>query len=238
MPCRAIIQQSCDALDDSAAFDRGRQAPPRVVAAAPKDFKHEESLEATPTRSTCSKCSFEDFNKPALSSEMQRSSRADSSEKLVIVMVGLPARGKSYITKKLCRYMNWLQRDTKIFNVGDRRRKFAGRPLASAAADRCSDSVGAPPAILENIDHGASFFDPENSQASRMREQVAMETLGELLDFLLEKGGAVAIFDATNSTVERRSLIVNTVKKRAGSTLQVLFLESLCFDEVVCVVSD
>ncbi|MBE7182233.1 MAG: hypothetical protein INR71_13695, partial [Terriglobus roseus] len=36
-------------------------------------------------------------------------------------MVGLPARGKSYITKKLARYMNWLQHDTRIFNVGERR---------------------------------------------------------------------------------------------------------------------
>lgn len=27
--------------------------------------------------------------------------------KQVIVMVGLPARGKSYVTKKLERYLNW-----------------------------------------------------------------------------------------------------------------------------------
>lgn len=47
---------------------------------------------------------------------------ANPSTKLVIVMVGLPARGKSYITKKLARYLNWLQLDTKIFNVGERRR--------------------------------------------------------------------------------------------------------------------
>ena len=45
--------------------------------------------------------------------------------KLVIVMVGLPARGKSYITKKMTRYLNWLQHDTKIFNVGERRRVAA-----------------------------------------------------------------------------------------------------------------
>ncbi|KAJ2542263.1 6-phosphofructo-2-kinase, partial [Coemansia sp. RSA 1933] len=37
-------------------------------------------------------------------------------------MVGLPARGKSYIVKKLKRYLSWLGFQTKIFNVGDRRR--------------------------------------------------------------------------------------------------------------------
>ena len=34
--------------------------------------------------------------------------------KLVIVMVGLPARGKSFLVKKLTRYLSWLQYDTKV----------------------------------------------------------------------------------------------------------------------------
>jgi 6-phosphofructo-2-kinase len=51
-----------------------------------------------------------------------RISERDVGSKLIIIMVGLPARGKSYITKKLARYLNWLQHDTKIFNVGERRR--------------------------------------------------------------------------------------------------------------------
>jgi len=46
----------------------------------------------------------------------------DVGSKLVIIMVGLPARGKSYITKKIQRYLSWQQHETKIFNVGKRRR--------------------------------------------------------------------------------------------------------------------
>lgn len=32
---------------------------------------------------------------------------------VVIVMVGLPARGKSYISRKLARYLNWIGVSTK-----------------------------------------------------------------------------------------------------------------------------
>ncbi|KAJ3020906.1 UNVERIFIED_CONTAM: hypothetical protein HDU68_009906 [Siphonaria sp. JEL0065] len=42
--------------------------------------------------------------------------------KLVIVMCGLPARGKSYICKKLSKYLSWCGYKTKVFNVGNRRR--------------------------------------------------------------------------------------------------------------------
>lgn len=50
----------------------------------------------------------------------------DVGAKLVIIMVGLPARGKSYITRKLQRYLSWQQHDAKVFNVGNRRRVVAG----------------------------------------------------------------------------------------------------------------
>ena len=32
----------------------------------------------------------------------------------VIAMVGLPARGKTYISKKLSRYLNWIGVNTKV----------------------------------------------------------------------------------------------------------------------------
>ncbi|EGP84054.1 uncharacterized protein MYCGRDRAFT_87842 [Zymoseptoria tritici IPO323] len=116
-------------------------------------------------------------------------------------MVGLPARGKSYITKKITRYFNWLQFDTKIFNVGERRRV------------------------------NSSFFDPSNKKAAQIREQVARETLDELLDYILDGEGSVGILDATNSTAERRKMIMDRIRERAGPQLNVLFLESRCVDQ-------
>ena len=240
-------------------------------------------------------------------------------------MVGLPARGKSYVTKKIARYLNWLQHDTRIFNVGERRRVVAGGPCRSAPLVQTQrefpqDPPGSmltttslngilsqkeflgPPALPTTIlvngelpsdsstiqdptpstsettdshshqarpvasdtssllsiesntsedtrenstsqaiedtadamEQSANFFDPNNAKAAQIREQVAMETLDELLDYILDQGGSVGIFDATNSTLERRKAIMTKVRERAGPELGVLFLESLCIDENVC----
>ncbi len=161
-------------------------------------------------------------------------SQNDARARLIIVMVGLPARGKSYVTKKLCRYLNWLQHDTRIFNVGDRRRKLRRRhitlPLEGphpVTVTQASDHFN---------DHSANFFDPENDEAKRLREKAAMETLDELLDYLIYDGGCVALFDATNSTIERRDLVMQKVRER-GPELRVMFLESQCFDESVRIAS-
>lgn len=87
---------------------------------------------------------------------------------------------------------------------------------------------------LNRMDQSASFFDPDNAKAVHLREEVALATLDELLDYILDQGGSVGIFDATNSTLERRKLIMQRVRERAGPELGVLFLESLCIDENVC----
>jgi 6-phosphofructo-2-kinase len=207
-------------------------------------------------------------------------------------MVGLPARGKSYITKKTARYLNWLQHDTRIFNVGERRREAAAAPTRSSEKTARGEDGNAPataakilingrpadessfeplpPAMandtfpgraaspqiegvkrsespfdqtgvstpeehpnIEAMEQSAYFFDPKNKRAAQIREQVAMSTLDELLDYVLEQGGSVGILDATNSTLERRKMIMKRVRERAGPELGVLFLESLCVDETV-----
>jgi 6-phosphofructo-2-kinase len=184
-------------------------------------------------------------------------------------MVGLPARGKSYITKKLQRYLSWQQHESRIFNVGNRRRVAAGstqgpvssqeslRPGLAKRSDTTrsigatidaptqaahmllngvdpvqeqNDLVKLPSA--ETMDQSAKFFDPKNEKAAQLREQVAMSTLDELLDFLLDQGGSVGILDATNSTVERRQVLFNRVKEREPK-LGIIFIESVCQDQKV-----
>ncbi|KAI0539140.1 6-phosphofructo-2-kinase-domain-containing protein [Xylaria digitata] len=172
----------------------------------------------------------------------------DVAAKLVIVMVGLPARGKSYITKKLRRYLAWQQHNTRIFNVGNRRRIKAN--LLSPTKATTENPMDAPreaatvllngvqstsdnnqmPQNQENggyADHSAKFFDPKNSEAFKLREAMAIDTLDELLDYLLCGGGSIGILDATNSTIERRQHVFDHIKTREPK-LGILFIESVC----------
>ncbi|KAK8094513.1 6-phosphofructo-2-kinase [Apiospora hydei] len=179
----------------------------------------------------------------------------DVAAKLVIIMVGLPARGKSYITKKLKRYLSWQQHETRIFNVGNKRRlagltspvkqrqdnpmdthtQVATILLNGNQAPESSFKKNDPPALDINksdksdssMDQSASFFDPNNAQARRIREQCAYDTMDELLDYLVHGGGSVGIFDATNSTVARRQRLFDQIKAREPQ-LGILFIESLC----------
>ena len=41
-------------------------------------------------------------------------SSSSNSVKNVIALVGLPARGKTYISRKLSRYLNWIGINTKV----------------------------------------------------------------------------------------------------------------------------
>ncbi|KAL8683946.1 MAG: hypothetical protein Q9186_000157 [Xanthomendoza sp. 1 TL-2023] len=280
--------------------------------------RQDSGLSSSSTRSRPTTLDIPGLTKSKVSPD-GRIAQRDVGSKLVIVMVGLPARGKSYVTKKMTRYLNWLQHDTRIFNVGEKRRvatNASAKPTPSVQSgepsfpsfdqlrqitpaslshisserrpwdsptttakvlvngelpsDHMSNGDLPPPALdvpgpadvdpglrtymvdghyatfvpskdpphtngeevtHDHMDHSASFFDPDNTEASELREQLAMETLDELLDFLLYQNGSVGIFDATNSTLERRKNIMNKIRQRAGPELGVLFLESQCIDE-------
>ncbi|CCG84837.1 protein of unknown function [Taphrina deformans PYCC 5710] len=128
-----------------------------------------------------------------------------TASKLVIVMVGLPARGKSYIVKKLARYFNWSGHNCRIFNCGDRRRQH-----------------------VNNSVQDADFFDSKNVEAQTVREQLAMQTLESLIKWVVTENGTVGILDATNSTRKRRMAIMQRIHQEED--LKVLFVESICTD--------
>lgn len=129
----------------------------------------------------------------------------DNHEKLALLMVGLPARGKTYIARKIAGYLSWLGHPTRTFNVGAYRRERLGA----------------------RMDH--TFFDPKNDVANEQRMQVALEALDDMCNWLRTEG-EVAIYDATNSTRERRDL-VRTRCEAEG--FRVVFIESICRDPLI-----
>ncbi|PVV04926.1 hypothetical protein BB560_000558 [Smittium megazygosporum] len=146
---------------------------------------------------------------------------ADSHVKLVVAMVGLPARGKSYIVKKLKRYLSWLGIHVKIFNVGNKRRVLTSTETPVTNGVQSNQNKDSSSKIL----HSSSFFDNSNEAAASLRENVAMEVLDDAI-LWLKGDGQVAIHDATNSTILRRKKIINRIMKEQNVSL--LFIESIC----------
>ncbi|KAJ8269196.1 hypothetical protein COCON_G00118030 [Conger conger] len=121
----------------------------------------------------------------------------------VIVMVGLPARGKTYMSRKLTRYLNWIGLPTKVFNVGEYRRE----------------------AVKEYSSY--DFFKPDNQDALKIRQQCALAALSDVKSYLTEEGGQIAVFDATNTTRNRRDMILNFGNENG---FKIFFIESVCED--------
>ena len=80
-------------------------------------------------------------------------------------MVGLPARGKSYIVKMIIRYLKWTGFETEVFNVGSHRRK-----LGLAGAD-------------------SNFFASNNVDAQKVREDMAMVVQEDMYKWLRASDG-------------------------------------------------
>ena len=60
------------------------------------------------------------------------------------------------------------------------------------------------------------MFDPENKEGMEMRERICHKGLEDVLEWLDNEGGEVAIFDATNTTRERRAYLYNRVVVEKG----------------------
>lgn len=179
----------------------------------------------------------------------QRRKLTRTSDRMVICLVGLPGRGKSFIGRKLQTFLNWRGNECRVFNVGKYRRQAQADFTAQSAANNKSirNTIGA---------CDANFFDSNNPNAAKIRHEAASLALQEMLAWLDEdvegemfdqkipvhllasrasiKRSRIAIFDATNSTIARRQWVLEectSPEKRGNRTTGCIFVESLCNDE-------
>jgi broad specificity phosphatase PhoE/predicted kinase len=119
-----------------------------------------------------------------------------NKNRLYIVMVGLPARGKSTIAAKLQENLSRDRIKTRIFNNGELRRK-----------------------LMPGDTSYPEFYDPNNREGVQFREKIALINLQRAKKFL-GRGGQVAILDATNVSRKRRIKVQDFLKDHP-----LLFLE-------------
>jgi len=160
-----------------------------------------------------------------------------NSSKVVLVMVGIPARGKSILCHKLEHFLCWRGTVTRAFKVGSYRRGEIlpqGGLHAAGSGARPGPATG--PAARPQFS-GASFFDPTKAFAGAQREKVSLDAFDELLKWLSEDASEIAIFDASNVTMKRRALLqekINAHSERCGiPPMSLVFIESICTDESV-----
>lgn len=127
-----------------------------------------------------------------------------SAHKFYIVMVGLPARGKSTVARKIQENLAKDGVRIRVFNNGDLRRQMH----------------------LPESSH-PSFFAPENVEGARLRHHIAAINLDRARKYLAGRG-RIAILDATNVKLSRRDWIMRTLTDHP-----VLFLECINNEEEI-----
>ncbi|XP_042512255.1 6-phosphofructo-2-kinase/fructose-2,6-bisphosphatase-like isoform X2 [Macadamia integrifolia] len=177
--------------------DRGVGSPRQVKSASQTTFTMDLNLDSETKNAM-----------PAAAGAVAAAAIADQmlgpkeDRHLTIVLVGLPARGKTFTAAKLTRYLRWLGHDTKHFNVGKYRR------------------------LKHGTNQSADFFRADNAEGIEARNEVAALAMDDMISWMQE-GGQVGIFDATNSSRARRNMLM----KMAEGKCKIIFLETICNDE-------
>ncbi|XP_042416116.1 6-phosphofructo-2-kinase/fructose-2,6-bisphosphatase-like [Zingiber officinale] len=176
--------------------DRGVGSPRLVKSASAGTFTFDLKLDS------------ETKGMPAAAGAVAAAAVADQmlgpkeDSRLAIVLVGLPARGKTFTAAKLTRYLRWLGHETKHFNVGKYRRLKLG------------------------TNQSADFFRGDNPEGMEARNEVAALAMDDMIAWMQE-GGQVGIFDATNCSRNRRNMLM----KMSEGKCKIIFLETICNDE-------
>ncbi|EPQ31690.1 uncharacterized protein PFL1_01023 [Pseudozyma flocculosa PF-1] len=129
--------------------------------------------------------------------------------KILIATVGLPARGKTHLSHAVERYLRWLGVKSKVFSLGDHRRKVLGR--------------------VDVMPKDYFKSGPKSAETEALRKRILDEFDETVVDYY-DQGGQVVIYDANNGSQARRYAIREKFGKLG---IHVMFLESICTDPAV-----
>ncbi|KAI9913695.1 hypothetical protein PsorP6_006150 [Peronosclerospora sorghi] len=134
----------------------------------------------------------------------QTTPQQHSGGKLMIFLVGLPGRGKTYIGHILARHLTWMGHHSRTFNTGEYRRRLVG----------------------SDVNH--AFWDPLNEESFQIRSDLSKKCLEDSIAALESNDCDCVIFDATNVTRNRRQMLLDEVRQRYKC--EMMFIESVCDD--------
>lgn len=148
------------------------------------------------------------------------SGRLFHAGKILIVLVGLPARSKTKLGVALTRYTRWLGVKSQIFHVSDYRRKM----FPAITGDG-----------IKELDY--LCVDSNDEEGKQYRRQFISNCLKDIDDFFFDDHSSqIAIYDALNITIEERSFLNEKYSKGTkGDTKAntVLFIESIVTDTLL-----
>ncbi|KAF8137338.1 bifunctional 6-phosphofructo-2-kinase fructose-2,6-bisphosphate 2-phosphatase [Boletus edulis] len=124
--------------------------------------------------------------------------------KILILTVGLPARGKTHISRALERYLRWMGVKTYVVSLGDYRRKTLG------------GAQSLPPDYFT--------LGEKTPETMALRKMVSGGCEKLIWDFF-EGGGQVVIYDANNGSQKARQSLAEKFDKEG---IHVILLESIC----------
>jgi 6-phosphofructo-2-kinase/fructose-2,6-biphosphatase 4 len=134
---------------------------------------------------------------------------------LAPVTVGLPARGKTHISRSLERYLRWLGVKTAVLSLGDYRRKTIGG-AKNLPADYFATGLSLTVSVWLSADRFRSSPlhlavwrrllspGPKAKETEELRIRIKDGLEQQALDFFQKEGGQVVIYDANNGIREAR----------------------------------
>jgi len=123
------------------------------------------------------------------------------THKVLLVMVGLPVQGKSFLSQKIAGYLNWIGYNSHVFDLSEYRRSKLGSFYSH------------------------DWFRADNIKAELARTKMKQELLDQIFTWF-KNDGHVAILDGNNCSEASRGVILKYLKSQKHTlNIEPIFIE-------------